>query len=192
MTATDVQKILNFKYAWEFILDRDIVASRFDYYMLSHIARLVNAGIRGVRAVKKEIPVMLHLDNGGNHALYREWFDEFMKRGEDFQVIGLSYYPFWHGSMKMLEENMKAVAGRYKKDLIVAETSMGHTMRDYKEYEKLSGKERKGYATKPALVEKIEYPMSPEGQAEFMRELLNVISRVPEGRGKGFFWWEPA
>ncbi len=157
-----------------------------------NIARLVNAGIRGVRAVKKEIPVMLHLDNGGNHALYREWFDEFMKRGEDFQVIGLSYYPFWHGSMKMLEENMKAVAGRYKKDLIVAETSMGHTMRDYKEYEKLSDKERKGYATKPALVEKIEYPMSPEGQAEFMRELLNVISRVPEGRGKGFFWWEPA
>ena len=44
MTATDVQKILNFKYAWEFILDRDIVASRFDYYMLSHIARLVNEG----------------------------------------------------------------------------------------------------------------------------------------------------
>ena len=42
MTATDVQKILNLKHAWEFILDRDVVASRSDYYMLSHIARLVN------------------------------------------------------------------------------------------------------------------------------------------------------
>ena len=55
MTATDVQKILNLKHAWEFILDRDVVASRSDYYMLSHIARLVNEGffdeggrIRGV------------------------------------------------------------------------------------------------------------------------------------------------
>lgn len=55
MTATDVQKILNLKHAWEFILDRDVIASRTDYYMLSHIARIVNEGffanggrIRGV------------------------------------------------------------------------------------------------------------------------------------------------
>ena len=44
MTATDVQKILNLKHAWEFILDRDVIASRSDYYMLSHIARVVNEG----------------------------------------------------------------------------------------------------------------------------------------------------
>lgn len=44
MTATDVQKILNLKHAWEFILDRDVVTSQTDYYMLSHIARLVNEG----------------------------------------------------------------------------------------------------------------------------------------------------
>ena len=55
MTATDVQKILNLKHAWEFILDRDVLASRTDYYLLCHIARLVNEGffweggrIRGV------------------------------------------------------------------------------------------------------------------------------------------------
>ena len=55
MTATDVQKILNLKHAWEFILERDVIASQSDYYMLSHIARLVNEGffaeggrIRGV------------------------------------------------------------------------------------------------------------------------------------------------
>ena len=55
MTATDVQKILNLKHAWEFILDRDVVASCSDFFMLSHIARLVNEGffdeggrIRGV------------------------------------------------------------------------------------------------------------------------------------------------
>lgn len=55
MTASDVQKILNLKHAWEFILDRDVIASKSDYYMLSHIAKLVNEGffadggrIRGV------------------------------------------------------------------------------------------------------------------------------------------------
>jgi Protein involved in cellulose biosynthesis (CelD) len=44
VTATDVQKILNLKHAWEFILDRDVVASKSDYYMRCHIARLVNEG----------------------------------------------------------------------------------------------------------------------------------------------------
>lgn len=44
MTASDVQKILNLKHAWEFILDRNVIASRTDYYMLCHIARLVNEG----------------------------------------------------------------------------------------------------------------------------------------------------
>lgn len=55
MTATDVQKILNLKHAWEFILDKDVLASKTDYYLLCRIARLVNEGffweggrIRGV------------------------------------------------------------------------------------------------------------------------------------------------
>lgn len=55
MTATDIQKILNLKHAWEFILDRDVIQSKSDYYLMCHIARLVNQGffhdggrIRGV------------------------------------------------------------------------------------------------------------------------------------------------
>ena len=87
---------------------------------------------------------MIHLDNGGNNALYREWFDNFTKRGEDFELIGLSYYPFWHGSLQMLNDNMNDIAKRYGKDLIVAEVSMGYTMDDYNDYEKLADEERKG------------------------------------------------
>ena len=55
MTASDVQKILNLKHAWEFILDPDVIQAKSDYYVLCHIARLVNEGffadggrIRGV------------------------------------------------------------------------------------------------------------------------------------------------
>lgn len=55
MTATDVQKILNLKHAWEFILDRDVISYPSDYSILCHIAKLVNEGffqdggrIRGV------------------------------------------------------------------------------------------------------------------------------------------------
>ncbi len=157
-----------------------------------NIAKFVNAGIRGVRKVDGEVPIMIHLDNGGKNELYREWFDNFMQRGEDFQIIGLSYYPFWHGTLDMLEYNMNDIAKRYGKDLIVAEVSMGYTMEDYKEYEKLSDEERKGYATRQELVEKIEYPMTVQGQYDFMEDFLNRISHIADNKGRGFFYWEPA
>lgn len=157
-----------------------------------NIATFVNAGIRAVRKADAAIPVMIHLDNGGNNALYREWFDNFTKRGEDFEIIGLSYYPFWHGSLQMLNDNMNDIAERYGKDLVIAEVSMGYTMEGYKNYEKLSDEERKGYATRPALVEKIEYPMTKQGQYDFMEDFLNRISHIKGGKGKGFFYWEPA
>lgn len=157
-----------------------------------NIARFVNAGIRGVRAVDKDVPIMIHLDNGGNNALYREWFDNFVKRGEDFQIIGLSYYPFWHGTLQSLEDNMNDIAVRYNKDVVVAEVSMGYTMEDYASYEKLKPEERKGYATKPELVAKIEYPMTPKGQADFMQDFMTRIANVADGHGKGFYYWEPA
>ena len=157
-----------------------------------NIATFVNAGIRAVRKADAAIPVMIHLDNGGNNALNREWFDNFTKRGDDFEIIGLSYYPFWHGSLQMLNDNMNDIAERYGKDLVIAEVSMGYTMEDYKNYEKLSDEERKGYATRPALVEKIEYPMTKQGQYDFMEDFLNRISHIKGGKGKGFFYWEPA
>ena len=59
MTATDVQKILNLKHAWEFILDRDVVASRSDYYMLSHIAKLVNEGFYAEGGRIRGVPVTI-------------------------------------------------------------------------------------------------------------------------------------
>lgn len=175
-----------------------------------NIAKFVSAGVRAVRKVDAErltgelsgvneacakldkIQIMIHLDNGGNNELYCEWFDNYTKRGEDFDIIGLSYYSFWHGSMQALDDNMNDIAERYGKDLIVAEVSMGYTMEDYKDYEKLSDEERKGYATKPSLVEKIEYPMTVQGQCDFMEDFLNRISHVKGGKGKGFFYWEPA
>lgn len=157
------------------------------------IAKLVSAGIRAVRAAENGLPVMVHLDNGGNNDLYRRWFDQyFANGGEDFEYIGLSYYPFWHGNLAALEANMHDIARRYHKDLIVAEVSMGFTMEDYQDYEKLTDQERKGYATKPHLTKGLDYPMTKKGQADFMRDFLSRIQNVPFQKGKGFFYWEPA
>lgn len=158
---------------------------------VDNIARFISAGIRAVREISPDSRVMLHLDCGGNNARCREWFDAYVSRGEDFDVIGLSYYPFWHGTIDDLTNNMNDLSARYGKDVIVAEVSMGHTMKDYKDYEKLTDAQRKGMATKPHLAEAVEYPMTPQGQADFMQKIMERIAAVPEGRGKGFYYWEP-
>lgn len=157
-----------------------------------NLARFISAGIRGVKAVDAQMPVMLHLDNGGNNEMYRDWFDHYIERGEDFDIIGLSYYPFWHGSLDALKNNMNDLAVRYGKELMIAEVSMGFTMEDYAEYEKLGADERKGYATKPELAAKVPFPMTKEGQKDFLQALFDVIKQVPDGKGKGYFYWEPA
>ena len=59
MTAADVQKILNLKHAWEFILDRDVITSRSDYYMLSHITKLVNEGFFAEGGRIRGVPVTI-------------------------------------------------------------------------------------------------------------------------------------
>lgn len=59
VTATDVQKILNLKHAWEFILDKDVVASPCDYYLLCHIAKLVNEGFYEYGGRIRSVPVTI-------------------------------------------------------------------------------------------------------------------------------------
>lgn len=158
-----------------------------------NMARFISSGIRAVRRYAPEAEVMIHLDRGGNNELYREWFDRYLENGgEDFEYIGLSYYPFWHGTLSMLKHNMDDIAERYHKKLIVAEVSTAHTMEDYQTYEKLTDAQRKGMAARPELAEKVPFAMTPEGQAQFMGEILKLIRDTPDGLGAGFCYWEPA
>jgi len=59
VTASDVQKILNLKHAWEFILDKDVIASPCDYYILCNIAKLVNEGFYEFGGKIRGVPVTI-------------------------------------------------------------------------------------------------------------------------------------
>lgn len=98
MTATDIQKILNLKHAWEFILDPDVIQAKSDYYLLCHIARLVNEGffsdggrIRGVpvtiggSAYKPPLPI---------ESVVKERINEILASGKEIIdiAIGLCMY----------------------------------------------------------------------------------------------------
>lgn len=159
----------------------------------SMIADLVSMGIRAVKSVDASILTMIHLDNGGRNDLYRDWFDHYLKNaGENFDCIGLSYYVFWHGSLNGLKQNMNDLARRYGKPLVVAETSMGFSLEDYRTAAEIKSGIGRGMAIKPELAARVPYPMTPEGQSDYMQDLMTAIAAVPDGMGRGFIYWEPA
>ena len=59
VSANDVQKILNLKHAWEFVMDRDVIATKTDYYILCHIAKLVNEGFYAEGGRIRGVPITI-------------------------------------------------------------------------------------------------------------------------------------
>ena len=159
----------------------------------TNIARFVSAGIRAVKSVDPSIRTMIHLDNGGWYGLYRSWFDSYrINGGADFDCIGLSYYPFWHGSLTGLRDNMHKLARTIGKPMLITETSMAFTLRECCDYEGITMAEKRGLAANEKTAAEVPYPMTAEGQILFLRDLWEVICSVPNELCRGFVWWEPA
>ena len=87
------------------------------------LAGLLRAGVEGARAVAPDMPVMMHLALGGQNQEARFWLDNMLARGVEFDVIGLSYYPRWHGTLEDLDRNLHDLVARYHKPVIVVEYS---------------------------------------------------------------------
>ena len=83
VSATDVQKILNLKHAWEFILDKDVIQSKTNYYILCHIAKLVNEGFFYDGGRIRGIPVTI----GGSSYVPPIPMESVVKETIDFEVV---------------------------------------------------------------------------------------------------------
>jgi len=141
-----------------------------------NFADLIQAGIAGVDAGKGNHPkprIMIHIDRGGDPVKTKAFFDKLNTYRVNYDVIGQSYYPWWHGSLNDLRENLVFMAREYHKPVIVVEAAYNWTPGEYTK--------RPG----PFLE-------SPEGQREFLEEVNRVVQETPDGLGAGVFWWEPA
>jgi len=87
------------------------------------LAQLFSAGVAGVKAVDPSVIIMLHVALGGQNDETVFFVDQMLKRQVHFDVIGLSYYPKWHGTLDDLRDNMNDLLRRYDKDLILVEYS---------------------------------------------------------------------
>jgi len=141
-----------------------------------NFADLLKAGIAGVEAGRGTAPkprIMIHIERSGNYDAAVWFFDNLIAHHVRFDVIGLSYYPFWHGNLVTLRGNLHDLALRYHLPIIVVETAYNWTP---------------GAMT----AKKPDLPETPEGQLAFLRAVDAAVRAIPDGLGQGVFWWESA
>jgi len=139
-------------------------------------------------AVRDSLPpdgrprIVVHVADGCDNARSRWFYDDVFATGVDFDVIGLSFYPWWHGTLDDLRGNLGDLSERYGKEIQVVETAYPWT---------LDGNDATGnFVTEPGQLHP-GYPATPEGQLDFLRDALAAIEGTPGGLGTGFIYWEP-
>jgi arabinogalactan endo-1,4-beta-galactosidase len=144
-----------------------------------NLAALLKEGYRATKDCSQSTLAMLHVDKGGDNEMYRWWFDNIIEREVPFDLIGASYYPYWHGSLADLQNNLNDIALRYDKDIIVVETAYAFTRDDNDSYKNIIRfEERPGY------------PFTPEGQAKMLADVMTITRAIPNGHGLGIMWWD--
>jgi arabinogalactan endo-1,4-beta-galactosidase len=150
-------------------------------------AELYIAAAEGARAATPGSPpqILLHSHAGGDIEAATRFFDEAAAHDMPFDVMGLTYYPFWGGSLARFGQGINYLANRYDRGILIVETGYPWTLE-----------------TPPGCTSVIErgsdlpdewsYPASPEGQAAYFDDLRDVLEHVPGNHGLGFLAWEPA
>jgi arabinogalactan endo-1,4-beta-galactosidase len=150
-----------------------------------NLATLLRAGVQGARSANPaghQLRVMLHYDQGGNNTTSYQFFHNLVIRDVNFDVIGLSYYTFFHGPVAALRDNVDKLAGQFGKDIVIAETQYAWTL--------ANGDTTGNFVWQASQVE-AGYPASPGGQLSFLNDLLSILAKVPGGHGTGLFYWSP-
>ncbi|WP_225800018.1 arabinogalactan endo-1,4-beta-galactosidase [Streptomyces sp. NK15101] len=149
----------------------------------TQLAGLLKSGISAAKEVSSSTRIALHLANGGDNALYRTWFDNAAAQGVSYDVIALSFYGYWHGALPSLQANLDDISARYGKKVMVAETAYPFRLDSEDSHENIID-------LPSELVS--GYPASSAGQSAWLRDVMNVVEAVPNGRGLGVIYWEPA
>lgn len=130
----------------------------------NQLAQLLNKGYDATKAVDKNIKVIVHLDEGNNSKKFRWFFDNAQANNVKYDVIGLSYYPFWiktdyKENIKDLANNLNDMAVRYDKEVMVVEVG-GIDTQEQNTYDMLIA-------------------------------VIKAVKAVPNNKGLGVIYWEP-
>ncbi len=150
---------------------------------LSKVTKLLDAGSKAVRSVAKEkdkdIQIIVHycnIENGGGKV--PALVSNLESNGIDYDIVGLSYYPYWHGDLDNMQRVVEKLIDRYGKKVMLVETSYPFTDKD-------GDGSGNSFDGKSGLID--GYPATVQGQAHMVRDIIDAANR---GGAIGICYWE--
>ncbi len=130
----------------------------------NQLAQLLNKGYEATKAINTAIKVIVHLDQGNDNAKFRWFFDNATANNVKYDIIGLSYYPYWINSdytatINNLSANMNDMVSRYGKEVMVVEVGGDYTL--------------------------------VQNTHDMLVAVINAVKAVPNNKGLGVIYWEP-
>lgn len=146
------------------------------------MCKLFSAGSKGVKDYNSDVKVVIHVESPQKNTL-TTWSDNLENYNVNYDILGTSYYPYWHGTLSNLKKELSYVQTKHNKDAMVVETSYAYTLDDSDGH---GNTVREGNNDDSADATE---PFTVQGQATFMRNLINAVN---EAGGLGVYYWEPA
>ncbi len=146
-----------------------------------NLSQLLAQGIAAVRAAAPQAGVVLHIAKATDWAAVQWWFDSVKAQGIDWDYTGVSYYPYWHGTLTDMQTAINGLAARFARPVLICETAYPFTL---------------GWADNQNNVIGMEsqltsgYPATVAGQRAMMKAILDIVNAVPNQRGAGVIYWD--
>lgn len=136
----------------------------------SRLGALLNNAASACREVCPDAKIIIHTERIADVSVQRNFYNQIKKLNVDYDIIGVSYYPYFHGSLSKLNTALSDLETNFpEKDIMVVET---------------------GYPYKwevPGTTEKVDYPYSDAGQGQFAADLVALLEK--HAKVTGLFWW---
>lgn len=141
---------------------------------LGRLLRAAHAGLADASPHGGRPVSVLHLESPHQRERVQWFCREAIAAEVPFDMIGMSYYPEWHGGIETLRGTLHALAEEFRKPVLVAEAAYPWTDDEH-------------WRDRPHL----DWPLTPAGQRQYLRDVLEVVRGLPEGLGRGVMYWHP-
>jgi len=129
---------------------------------------------------KDSAEVMIHIDRGGDPAGAKWFFENLKKQNVAFDIIGLSYYPWWHGNLNALQRTLDTLTQLFPQKILIAETAYPFSLNWCDNTGNIVGLQSQ---LLPG------YPATLEGQSQYLQQVTSLVSALPNNRGMGVVYW---
>lgn len=134
---------------------------------------LLKNAVKACREVCPDAEIIMHTERVAQPSYLVQFYNKLDSYGVDYDVIGLSYYPYFHGNLTVLKSSLNSLqSGFPSKDIMIVETGFPYAWEV------------------PGTNQKVDYPYDLEGQAQFAKDLVNTLLQYENCTGLLWWWFE--